>query len=110
MSFKFITNEQLYKEIIEPISKTKKYVWIGTADIKDFKHIVIDGELAYTGSANLTGAGLGMKSPKRRNFESGIVTTNPELIDHIMAQFDSVWIGKFCKDCGRKQYCSDPIA
>ena len=171
MSFKFITNEQLYKEIIEPIAKAKKYVWIGTADIKDlhvkqngtvksflavldslvkrkvavrllhakepgpnfrksfdkypglwngmerqlcprvhFKHIIIDGELAYTGSANLTGAGLGMKSPKRRNFESGIVTTNPELIDHIMAQFDGVWIGEFCKDCGRKQYCSDPIA
>ena len=20
-----------------------------------------------------------------------------------------VWIGKFCKDCGRREYCSDPI-
>ena len=19
------------------------------------------------------------------------------------------WIGKFCKDCGRREYCSDPI-
>jgi hypothetical protein len=20
-----------------------------------------------------------------------------------------VWIGKFCKDCGRREYCADPI-
>ena len=75
-----------------------------------FKHIVIDGKFAYTGSANLTGAGLGMKSPNRRNFEMGLVTTDPEFIDSIMNQFDEVWMGKFCKNCGRKQYCNDPIA
>jgi phosphatidylserine/phosphatidylglycerophosphate/cardiolipin synthase-like enzyme len=74
-----------------------------------FKHIVIDGKLAYTGSANLTGAGLGIKSPDTRNFESGIVTTDPHLIDSIMNQFDDVWMGKFCKSCKRKAYCSDPI-
>ena len=75
-----------------------------------FKHIVIDGKFAYTGSANLTGAGLGMKSPNRRNFEMGLVTTDPKFIDSIMNQFDEVWMGKFCKNCGRKQYCNDPIA
>lgn len=74
-----------------------------------FKHIVIDGKLAYTGSANLTGAGLGIKSRDTRNFESGIVTTDPHLIDSIMNQFDDVWMGKFCKSCKRKEYCSDPI-
>jgi hypothetical protein len=40
----------------------------------------------------------------------GIVTTDPEFIDSIMNQFDDVWMGKFCKNCGRKQYCNDPIA
>jgi len=170
MSIKFITNEQLYKQVIEPVAKARKFVWIGTADIKDlhvkhkgsvqsflavlnslvkknvavrllhakepginfrrsfdkypglwdimerqlcprvhFKHIIIDGKFAYTGSANLTGAGLGMKSPNRRNFESGIITTNPDFIDEIMKQFDKVWIGKYCKSCGRKDFCSDPI-
>jgi len=74
-----------------------------------FKHIVIDGKLAYTGSANLTGAGLGIKSPDTRNFESGIVTTDPNMIDSIMNQFDDVWMGKHCKTCKRKEYCSDPI-
>ncbi|MHC5145758.1 MAG: phospholipase D-like domain-containing protein, partial [Planctomycetota bacterium] len=58
-----------------------------------FKCVIIDGRFAYSGSANLTGAGMGAKSPKRRNFESGIITTYPAFIDPIMAQFDAVWMG-----------------
>ena len=74
-----------------------------------FKHIIIDGEYAYTGSANLTGAGLGMKGENTRNFEAGIVTTHPDTIGAIMAQFDEVWMGKYCKKCKRKEFCGDPI-
>jgi phosphatidylserine/phosphatidylglycerophosphate/cardiolipin synthase-like enzyme len=74
-----------------------------------FKHIIIDGKFAYTGSANLTGAGLGIKSANTRNFESGFVTTNAEIIKAIMNQFDEVWMGKFCNSCKRKDFCSDPI-
>ena len=74
-----------------------------------FKHIIIDGKYAYTGSANLTGAGLGMKSENTRNFESGFVTTDPEIIKAIMNQFDEVWMGKHCKSCRRKDFCGDPI-
>lgn len=170
MSTKFVINEQLYKEAIEPVANATSFVWIGTADIKDlhvhyknsvhsflavldnlakkkvairllhakepganfrrsfdkypllwknmerqlcprihFKHIVIDGKFAYTGSANLTGAGLGMKGENTRNFESGFVTTDPGLVQAIMDQFDEVWMGKHCKSCKRKEYCSDPI-
>ena len=72
-----------------------------------FKCVVIDGRFAYSGSANLTGAGMGAKSPKRRNFESGIITTDPNMIEAIMDQFDAVWMGQFCPDCQRKQYCAD---
>ncbi|MCK5676538.1 MAG: phosphatidylserine synthase [Verrucomicrobia bacterium] len=43
------------------------------------KTIVVDGKIAYLGSANLTGAGMGAKSKDRRNFESGIITDEPEL-------------------------------
>lgn len=167
---KFITNEQLYEQVIEPIANASSFVWIGTADLKDmhvhsqgkvksflavldelvkknvsirllhakepgvyfrksfdkypmlwerlerqlcprvhFKHIIIDGKFAYTGSANLTGAGLGIKSPNKRNFESGIITTNKELIESIINQFDDVWMGKFCESCERKEYCPDSI-
>ena len=74
-----------------------------------FKHIIIDGKFAYTGSANLTGAGLGIKSENTRNFESGFVTTDAEIIKAIMNQFDEVWMGKYCKSCKRKEFCGDPI-
>jgi phosphatidylserine/phosphatidylglycerophosphate/cardiolipin synthase-like enzyme len=75
-----------------------------------FKSVIVDGRLAYTGSANLTGAGMGAKSPHRRNFEAGIVTTNVSLVQQIMDQFDRVWMGAYCDQCGRKRYCSDRIA
>jgi phosphatidylserine/phosphatidylglycerophosphate/cardiolipin synthase-like enzyme len=74
-----------------------------------FKHIIIDGKFAYSGSANLTGAGLGIKSANTRNFESGFITTEPGIISAIMNQFDEVWIGKYCKSCKRKDFCGDPI-
>ncbi len=170
MSIEFITNEQLYKQVIEPVAGATSFVWIGTADIKDlhvhfkgkvqsflsvldslvkrkvavrllhakepgdnfrksfdkypmlwdsmerqlcprihFKHIIIDGKFAYSGSANLTGAGLGIKSENTRNFESGFITTDPETVRAIMNQFDEVWIGKYCKNCKRKDFCGDPI-
>jgi exodeoxyribonuclease V alpha subunit len=59
--------------------------------------------------ANLTGAGMGMKSPRKRNFEAGILTDDPEMVEAAIGQFDNVWMGKFCKDCGRRDYCADPI-
>ena len=45
-----------------------------------FKMLIFDFETAYIGSANLTGAGIGMKSSNRRNFEAGILTDSPTLI------------------------------
>lgn len=72
-----------------------------------FKSIVVDGEIAYAGSANLTGAGIGAKSANRRNFENGIVTTDRDTVRAIMDQFDSVWMGSRCPECGRKDYCPD---
>ncbi len=170
MSIRFITDEQLYREVIEPVARAKSFVWIGTSDLKDlhvhhnghvqsflsvlqklvkrrvairllhakepgvnfrnsfdrypvlwknmerqlcprvhFKHIVVDGELAYTGSANLTGAGLGIKSARNRNFEAGIIASDPEWIESVMEQFDRVWMGKYCKSCKRRDFCPDPI-
>jgi len=170
MSITFVTNDQLYKQVIEPVSKASSFVWIGTADIKDlhvrykgtvqsflgildslvkrkvavrllhakepgpnfrnsfdkypllwknmerqlcprvhFKHIIIDGKFAYSGSANLTGAGLGMKGANTRNFESGFITNDPGIVEAIMTQFDEVWLGRHCKECKRKRFCQDPI-
>ena len=74
-----------------------------------FKILIFDLRTTYIGSANLTGAALGMKSRKNRNFEAGILTDEPELVENAIAQFDEVWIGKYCKDCGRKDVCKDKI-
>ncbi len=72
-----------------------------------FKCVIIDGALAYFGSANLTGAGMGAKSGRRRNFENGVFTDDPRLINPLSEQFDAVWRGACCADCGRRQFCAD---
>lgn len=74
-----------------------------------FKILILDYETAYIGSANLTGAGIGMKSGSRRNFEAGILTNESTLVEAAMEQFDSVWRGEHCTKCGRRQYCGDPV-
>ena len=74
-----------------------------------FKMMIFDLETAYIGSANLTGAGIGMKGVRTRNFEAGILTDDPALVEAAVNQFDSVWAGFKCKDCARKKYCGDPI-
>ena len=74
-----------------------------------FKIIVIDSVVCYIGSANLTGAGMGMKSQLRRNFEAGIITDEADILNPAIEEFDKVWRGSECLKCQRKQYCPDPI-
>jgi phosphatidylserine/phosphatidylglycerophosphate/cardiolipin synthase-like enzyme len=74
-----------------------------------FKLLIFDLREAYIGSANLTGAGIGMKSDGKRNFEAGLWTNDPDLVSAAIAQFDSVWIGEPCDTCRRKAFCGDSI-
>ena len=74
-----------------------------------FKMMIFDLETAYIGSANLTGAGIGMKSSLRRNFEAGILTNDPALVEPAIEQFDTLWMGAHCKKCGRQEFCGDRI-
>ncbi len=74
-----------------------------------FKMFVFDCKEVYVGSANLTGAGVGMKAETTRNFEAGILTDDPQIVEQAMNQFDEVWMGKHCKTCRRREYCGDPI-
>lgn len=73
------------------------------------KIVIVDNRMAYTGSANLTGAGIGAKSDKRRNFECGVITENPREIQQLEEYFDSIWIGLFCEACGRRDICTGPV-
>ena len=74
-----------------------------------FKMLVFDGKEVYIGSANLTDAGIGMIGEYKRNFEAGILTDDPEIVEKAMNQFDEVWMGKFCETCKRREFCPDPI-
>ena len=74
-----------------------------------FKIMIFDCSVAYIGSANLTGAGIGMKGDGNRNFEAGILTDDPQLVDAAADHLDSVWQGLRCKTCKRKDFCGDRI-
>ncbi len=73
------------------------------------KCVIIDGSFAYIGSANLTGAGMGAKSPLRRNFEAGFITRDKTTITELMDFLDSLWIGDCCIKCQRRDVCPDPV-
>lgn len=73
------------------------------------KAVVIDATRMYLGSANLTGAGLGAKGPARRNFEMGIWTGSLPMIDAVLGQFNALWEGHECENCGRRDVCPEPL-
>jgi len=73
------------------------------------KVVVVDGELLYLGSANWTGAGLGVKRPDRRNFELGMVTGDSLLLDQVQAIYERIWSGGECRGCGRRDTCEAPL-
>ena len=70
---------------------------------------VVDCRAMYLGSANLTGAGLGAKADGKRNFELGIWTESPALIDAVLEQFNALWEGHRCQSCRRKDVCPVPL-
>ena len=72
--------------------------------------VIVDGRFAYLGSANFTGAGLGVKRAQRRNLELGVITEEPDWLEYLEALFDSFWIGTYCRDCAFSDSCSDPIS
>lgn len=75
-----------------------------------FKIMIFDCSVAYVGSANLTGSGIGMKGEGNRNFEAGILTDEPSLVDAAADHLDSVWRGTHCANCKRKDFCGDRIS
>jgi phosphatidylserine/phosphatidylglycerophosphate/cardiolipin synthase-like enzyme len=73
------------------------------------KAVVVDGRLVYLGSANWTGAGLGAKGSGRRNFELGLVSDDPELIDDVQGLYERLWRGRECGRCKLRDVCDVPI-
>ncbi len=63
-----------------------------------FKTIISDLQYAYIGTANLSGAGVGMKSIRKRNFELGFVTYNTNVIADIATTFMEIFNGEYCSE------------
>jgi len=74
------------------------------------KAVLVDGRVAFVGSANLTGAGLGAKHRDKRNFEAGFITSLPEHVEPLMTFVDELYLGRRCTDCRRREHGPDPIA
>lgn len=73
------------------------------------KALIYDGVLAFVGSANLTGAGLGAKHKDKRNFEAGFLFDDKDDIATLMQWVDRLYLGDYCIDCRRREFCPDPI-
>ena len=73
------------------------------------KAVVADAGWLYLGSANLTGAGLGAKGPTRRNFEWGVISRTPALVDAVLGRYNALWEGTHCAGCGRRDVCPVPL-
>jgi phosphatidylserine/phosphatidylglycerophosphate/cardiolipin synthase-like enzyme len=73
------------------------------------KLVVIDGAQIYLGSANWTGAGLGVKGDGRRNFELGVVTGDDLMLDEAQALYDHIWRGAACRGCKLRDVCPGPL-
>jgi len=73
------------------------------------KAIIIDNEIAFVGSPNLTGAGMGSKHEDKRNFEAGFLFDDPEEIQKLVTWVDQLYLGEHCQTCRRRDYCPDPI-
>jgi phosphatidylserine/phosphatidylglycerophosphate/cardiolipin synthase-like enzyme len=74
-----------------------------------WKMVIVDGRMAYCGSANFTGAGLGVRHADRRNLEMGFVTRDPAMVAHLASVFDAFWMGGHCETCRFRSRCPDPI-
>jgi phosphatidylserine/phosphatidylglycerophosphate/cardiolipin synthase-like enzyme len=74
------------------------------------KMVSIDNKSLYLGSANFTGAGIGLRAKERHNFELGIITLDKNMVKDASDLFYDIWTGRMCKKCSfRKNVCKLPL-
>jgi phosphatidylserine/phosphatidylglycerophosphate/cardiolipin synthase-like enzyme len=74
-----------------------------------WKLVLVDGQAAYCGSANFTGAGLGARAERRRNLEIGVFSRDPTFVRPLEELYDAFWRGEHCPRCAFRRTCPDPI-
>jgi phosphatidylserine/phosphatidylglycerophosphate/cardiolipin synthase-like enzyme len=73
------------------------------------KAVIADGKLAFVGSPNLTGAGMGAKHADKRNFEAGFLTDEAVDLRKLVDWADELFLGRFCGRCRLRASCPDPL-
>ena len=69
------------------------------------KMVIIDSEIIYIGSANITAAGMGPRIDTRRNFEAGMISSDINLVEQGIDIFEEGWSKKRCNSCYYKPDC-----
>lgn len=69
------------------------------------KMVVIDSEIIYIGSANITAEGMGQRIDTRRNFEAGMISSDSNLVEQGIDVFEEGWSKKRCSTCYYKSEC-----
>ncbi len=69
------------------------------------KMVIIDSEIIYVGSANITAAGMGPRIDTRRNFEAGMISSDINLVEQGIDIFEESWAKKRCGTCYYKHDC-----
>lgn len=93
---------EYYKQMGEP--KLFEYKF---CDRNHAKVVIIDDQLVYVGSANVTPAGIGQGIFTPGNFEAGIITENQDMIASANALFSMAWNPKCHINCHRKKKCQE---
>jgi phosphatidylserine/phosphatidylglycerophosphate/cardiolipin synthase-like enzyme len=70
------------------------------------KVVIVDDQMAYVGSANITPAGIGQGVFTPGNFEVGILTKNPEIVSSVTTLFYTIWNKAHCDKCHRADMCN----
>ena len=55
------------------------------------KIFIFDDKCAYIGSANLTGAAIGRRNNKQRNYEAGVLVQKNDIFESAVEHFKIVW-------------------
>ena len=108
VSFYFLCHDGALKSMVYSRLQGLGNVHFGMCGRQHMKLVIVDDRLAYVGSANMTGAGVGMRGEMRRNFEVGMMTEDPQVISQLRGAFERVWSGEQCSQCyyRRKGKCS----